>query len=568
MAPSHHARLPWPALLLAASLCLAPLAGVAHADALGDGAKALQEKRWAEAADAYAKALGNDRTRRAAALGLAEAAARGRLAERLGEAEDAATRLVKEKPDDVEARVALGHVFMAQAQGKEDAKAKEFTFRDAQLQFEKALAVAPEDVEAAAGLAQAVWLQGDFERVVEITDSAIERKPSGPAWYWQGQAYYELARARYASEPGSEATVSLFRKARGAYEASTRLDPASYDAWMQLGYASQYLGAEHVAGALEAYKKAAALDGESRYPLLGIGALYASRTAEYVPALEALARELPQNAVVWFFLGYTQFTAQRWEPAAKALDTYLGKSRRPDPQAWLWLGQSLSKAGKEGEAVKALEKGLAADPRSEFIAEELDQRLRATHARSAGDSPSEAKACADAYERLARMAPSNPYVLNNGAFILREAYVRHQGDAAWLPVLRSSAGLYERASAIIDEQPQDVLEGAPFAKRYAWAQITSDTGLMFQFYDATRDPAKAEAYYLRALRMSEDGYFDAWNNLHRMYLGQQAWDKAFDLARRAAEGLKLESGAPHATGRAMATAEAKRLLAEGKVKDE
>lgn len=568
MARPCNARLPWLALLLAAGLALAPGAGVAHADALGDGAKALAEKRWAEAADAYAKALGAERTRRAAALGLARAAARGRLEERLGEAEDAATRLVKEKPDDVEARVALGHVFMAQAQGKDDAKAKEFTFRDAQAQFEKALAVAPEDVEAAAGLAQAVWLQGDFERVVEITDGAIEKKPSGPAWYWQGQAYYELARARYASEPAAEATISLFRKARGAYEASVRLDPSSYDAWMQLGYASQYLGAEHVAGALEAYKKAAALDGESRYPLLGLGALYANRTDEYVPALEALARDLPQNAVVWFFLGYTHFSAQRWEPAAKALDTYLGKSKRPDPQAWLWLGQALAKAGKEPEAVKALEKGLAADPRSEFIAEELDQRLRAIHARAAGESVSDAKACAEAYERLARLAPENPYVLNNGAFILREAYVRHQGDAGWVPVLRASTALYERAAALIDALPQDVLEGAPFARRYAWAQVTSDTGLMFQFYDATRDPAKAEAYYLRALRMSEDGYFDAWNNLHRLYLGQQAWDKAYALAQRAAEGLKLESGAPHATGRAMATAELKRLVAEGKVKDE
>ncbi len=550
-------------LLLAAGFALR-----AEAGPLEDGQKALKERRFEDAAAAFEKALGSEKHGREAALGLARAAARVGLVERLDLAEVEVTKLVKAKEDDAEARVALGEIFLALAPTKDDDKVKEFVFRDAQIQFEKALAVTPDDECAVAGLAQTHWQMGTFDKTLEVVDAALERKPSARAYYWQGQAYYEQARAGYAAEPTSERTVALFRKAKGAYQASIKLDPSSFDTWMQLGYASQYLGADHTDDALTAYQKAMALDGESRYPLLGIEALLSRDQTVYVALLMRLADELSANAVVHYFLGFAHFAANRWEPAAASLTTYVGKARRPDPRAFLFLGQALTKLGREEEAVGVLEKGLALNPRDPVAADELEQRLRAKHTRAAAESLSNAKACLEDYERLAARTQENPYVLQNGAFILREAYVRHQGDAGWATIAKASARLYEQASKIIDDFTYDVVEAAPWGQRFGWAQITSDTGLMFQFYEPTHDLEKAEVYYLRALKLSNVGYFDAWNNLHKLYLGQKEYQKAHDLCARAAEGLALESGEPHTTGRAQARAEMSRLVAEGKAQAE
>ena len=304
--------------------------------------------------------------------------------------------------------MALGEVYLTQALGRTEEKAKEFTFRDAQSQFEKALTLVADDADAVAGLARTHWLMGNFDRCLEVVDAALEKKPSAQAYFWQGQAYYEQARARYGSEPQAEATVALFRKARGAYEASVKLDPAGYDAWMQLAYASQYLGGEHVAAALEAYKQAAALDGESRFPLLGIDAVLNRDQTAYVAFLEKLSSEQPTNAAVHYFLGFAHLNAQRWDAAVKSLTTYTTKSRRPEQPAFLMLGRAHTKAGAEKEAVQAFEKALELSPRDVKSAEELDARLRAQHVRASAESVSNAKACLADYERLTGLTPAEP----------------------------------------------------------------------------------------------------------------------------------------------------------------
>jgi tetratricopeptide (TPR) repeat protein len=538
-------------------------ASPALAGAVEDGQKLLGQKRHAEAADRFAEALAKDASDRGAALGLARAAAGGRLVDRLADAEVAVSRVIKQNAEDAEARAALGHVFLALAPTKDDPKAMEFVYRDAMDQFQKALATDPAQADAGAGLAQVHWQMGSFDQAIEAADALLAKKPDARALYWKGQAYYELARARYASGPTEEATLALFRKARGSYEAAVQLDKGSYDAWMQLAYASQYLG--DAASALEAYLKAAALDPESHYPLKGVRALTTGDDARYVAALEDLAKAVPGNVAVHLFLGYAHYGANRWEPAAACLATFVEKSSTPRA-GLVPLGRSLAKLGKEAEAVKAFEKALALEPRDFEAADELDRRLREKHAQAAAQSVSNAKAAADDYERLLALTKENPFVPNNGAFILREAYVRHQGESAWVPVLKSAVKLYEAAAQIVDDQPYEVVEQAAWGDRYGWAQITSDTGLMFQFYEPTFDAKKAETYYLRALKLTNDGYFDAWNNLHKLYLSQKEHQKAYDLAARAAEGLAQESGEPHGTGRAAARAEMNRLVNEGKAK--
>jgi tetratricopeptide (TPR) repeat protein len=272
---------------------------------------------------------------------------------------------------------------------------------------------------------------------------------------------------------------------------------------------------------------------------------------------------------VWFALGRAHLAANRFEPAAKALATYVDRSADPG-RAHYFLGLALQGVGKAKEAEAAFEKALQKLPEDVLAAYELDRRLQEKHKNEAGTSFKAAKQCEEDYERLSKLAPTNPSVLNNGAFILREAYGRHRNDAGWAAILKASQKMYEAAAKIIDDQTADVVDSASWGERWAWAQITSDTGLMFQstFYPEAADDPKAETYYLRALKLSEYGYLDAWNNLSKLYMAQKEYQKAYDLHARAAESLSTEDQKPHTVGREAAKKEMQKLIDEGKAKAE
>jgi tetratricopeptide (TPR) repeat protein len=546
-------------------LVLVAVAGRASAGPEDDAKKALAAKQYAQAAEVLAPVVEQGGGSREAALLFAQAVTKGRLVDHYALAEDALSKQVKQS-DDAQLRTALGEVFLAQAPTRDDPKQVEGLYRDAIFQFEKALGVTPGHADALIGKAQAHYYMGESDTALEVLESLPADKPSARAQYWRGKVFYDRAEQAYKADPKAEAAKALFRKAKAASEASAKIE-ASYDAWMQFAYASQYLGEPEVA--LEGYTKAMSADPESPYPLMGIRALKTGNDAAYVATLDKLAKDCPLNVAVHLYLGQAHLKANRWEPAAKALSTFVQRSSKP-AQGYALLGQALAGQGKEKEAVEAFEKALQLDASDVVSAVELNRRLTTKHAEAAQASLKAAKEAEDAFERLANLSSGPVDILNNGAFILREAYGRHKGDASWLPVLKASARLYEVAAKWIDDQPQDVVESAPWGTRYGWAQITSDTGLMFQpqFYAENADAAKAEAYYLRALKLSNHGYPDAWNNLRKLYHAQSEFQKVHDLDALAAEGLALEDGTPHTTGRKAAREEMAKLVAEGKAKGE
>lgn len=558
--------------LLAATLVLAAT-GRAFAGPLDDAKKAVAAKKYAQAAECLAPLVENDKegANKEAALLLAAAATKGRLADRLEMAEEGVRRLVKQSPDDAELRTLLGEVYVVLATTRSE-KSMEITFRDAREQFDKVLAAAPEHVGALVGMAQFHYYTGDFDAALADLDKVPAAKVTSAAHYWRGQVYYERARQAYAADPNAaraESTLALFRKAKGAYEAAAKADPGSYDAWMQYAYASQYVGdASAVDSALEGYTKAMGIDPENHNPLKGIAALRHGDDAAHVATLEKLAKQMPANVAVHFALGRAHLAANRFEPAAKSLATYIDRSGDPG-RAHYFLGLALLGLGKEKEAEAAFEKALQKLPDDAFAAYELDKRLQEKHKTEAATSIKAAKQCEDDYERLAKLAPANASVLNNGAFILREAYGRHRNDSGWAAILKASQRMYEAAAKIIDDQTADVVDSASWTERWGWAQITSDTGLMFQstFYPEAADDAKAEQYYLRALKLSENGYLDSWRNLSKLYTAQKEWQKLYDLHARAAEGLSTEDQKPHTVGRDEARKEMKKLIDEGKAKE-
>ena len=557
--PTARRLLLVPAALLVAVLLAAP----ALASPVSDARDAAKEKRWQDAADAWMQVLEKGPGNREAALGLAQAVVEGGLVEAQVPAEDALQAVLEKSKDDRDARLALGDLFIARARSKTDQQAMKFIFEDAKLQFQTLLEARPNDEDAAVGLARTHYWMAFFSDALQVLDDFLaQNKSKGPALYWKGQIYYLQALDAYrATGQIDDAAKQLFQQARGSYAAAATAAPDDFDAWMQLGYACQYVGALEDAQA--AYEKAMGLDKESHMPLKGIAALYHYRPDEYRPALEALVKKYDANNAVYFFLGFDQYSKQEFDAAIKSLGTYVKRTRTPGA-AWHYLGRALDGAGREDEAKDAYVKALKENPEDEASAGQLDAKLQQEYASSAGASLSNAKAAIAAYKKLFELAPNASSPRNNAAFILREAFARHVNDASWMPILDECIRLYVKASELIEQRIAGREETLDDQQLFNYAGVINDTGLMFQYYPAREDLEKAETYYIRALELTSDGYGDAFGNLIQVYRKQDRLQEAYELARDCAESLRNADGSPH-PARRLAQQEMQQLANSGKV---
>lgn len=549
--------------VFAALLFASVLASPAVASPTDDARTAAEEQRWQDAAGAWMQVLEKSPANREAALGLATAVIEGGLIDPQVPAEDALHAVLDKTKDDREAHLALGDLFIAVARSKADPQAMKFVFEDAKLQFKTLLDARPNDEDAAVGLARTHYWMAYFSDALQVLDDFLAKnKSKGPALFWKGQIYYLQALDAYrAAGQIDDAARKLFQQAMGSYEAAATAAPETLDAWMQLGYANQYLG--DLEAAQVAYEKALALDDENRMPLKGIAALYHYRPTEYLPALEALAEKYPGNHAVYFFLGRKLLSDEDFAGAVDRLGTYVKRSKAPGT-AWHYLGKALDGAGQEDEAEEAFVKALKANPRDEASAFQLDRRLQQQHKGSAGASLSNAKAAIQAYEKLFELAPTAHSPRNNAAFILREAFARHANDPSWKPILDECVRLYVESSKLIEEKidgREDTL-GDPLLWNYAG--VINDTGLMFQYYPSHEDLEKAEDYYIRALSLTGDGYADAFGNLFKIYEKQGRLQEAYELAHDCADSLRKADGSPH-PAQGLARQEMERLARSGKV---
>jgi tetratricopeptide (TPR) repeat protein len=524
--------------------------------AMEDAEKAVSEKRWADAVAAFREVLDENATHRAAAVGLARAAIEGGLVDVWREAEQVLLDLPEAEAARRDVRLALGDLYLALAAWSTDDQEKRFTYEDAKSHFEALLEANPDDEDAVVGLARTRYETADFDGALGALNAFLERAESqGPAQFWKGQVLYLLAQDAYRKSGAIEGeTRSLFTLARDAYQAAVAADPTSFLAALQLAYTAQYLGEREQAR--EAYVTAMDLDHQSDLPLRGIEALFSYDQAAYGQLLQELAREHPDNAPVYFYLGYHRLAHQVYEGAVQAFRTYIEKAADPGV-VWTYLGQAYAGSGDDRRAVEAWEKALEANPDDDAAAGAWDAHLRGKMGEAALGAPADAQRFARAYDALFQAAPNNPWVRNNVAFVLREAVDRRRGGqfgevpAAWRPVLTTCIEQYEAASQAVESRTQ-AQGNLPYATRHAYAGILNDTGLMFQYYPSTRDHQRAEDYYLRALGQTEDGYRDAFTNLERLYSAEARWQDLYDLAVACAESLKNEDGSPDQTARSLA----------------
>ncbi len=555
----------------AAGLLVLFLAAVpALAGPLEKAQAAAKEGDWKTAAEQYAKVLADAPEQRDAAIGIVEAAVKAGMPDLYPYAEDGLLALREKNARDWDVVAALGKISLALSASKSDTLAKKSYDAQAIDCFETVLSAQPTNETAAAGLAEVHFQAAQFQSAIDVVDTFLAKNPksSAKALFWKGQAYYFLAqdgfRAGGSKFPLSEQLQGHFRKAQGAFRGATAGDPKNFDGWMQFAYASAWLSDR--AGALEGYRNALALDEENSLPFRGIEQLLQAEPQALYAELKSIVDKHPKHPQALYYLAFNRHSAKEHRDAVALFERYVEVAQAP-AAGWYWLGKAAEALGDEVKASNAFVKALEGDPDHVFAAWELDLRIQRTNIMArARQSPSEAQKVIRQYDELLKLAPRNATIRNNLAFTLREAYGAHQGKKAWEPVLLASTKYYVEASDILGEWTQAKETTLTWAQRYAQAQIISDTGLMFQFYEQTRDFDKAMDYYDRALEYTEDGYRDAFNNYTQILATLERWDDLYELAKACSTAIKTEAGQADTMTRNRAKAIMQKLVSDGKVK--
>ena len=551
------------ALFLILSLTML-LVEPALAGAASDGDKAAREGDWVTATAHYLTAYEAKPDDRTLLLKLADGARRTRHRDALDAARDGLLTAVKKNEKDWDAWVALGGVTLERARTMQQGTTIAMEYDDAKDFFQRVINAKPEMEQAHTGLAQVHRAQARADEAMAVIESYLKQgtKTQADALYWQGQLFYDRAVADFRAKGAvSDPAKQLFRKAQGAFQASAVGDPDNYDTWIKLAYSSAYLGQPgDVQTAQEAYAKALPLNLHSDGPMRGLASLLAHEKAKLAAVTAKLLKDNPKHPMLHYHVGDKRYRASDFAGAVQAMKVYTQYGNNPAVGNY-YLGLCYQQMDKPNEAREAFLETLKGNPNHEGAAFQLDAPLREGGAQRASGSVKAAKKLIADYDVLLKIAPKNTLLLNNLAFTLREAHAPHKGDKSWHPILEACRDAYVKASEIIG--PFDVAaRNQPFTTRYGKAQIVSDTGLMFQFYPAIVDLEKAEEYYLQALEWSDDGYFDAWNNLCQIYNSQKRWQDLYDMAAIGAEKLVNQDGKPH-PGRSRAQQLMKKLEADG-----
>lgn len=543
------------AVTLAGLAALVAAAAPVRADALADGKRLAKERRWIPAAEAFATALQAAPTNRDAAVGLARAAAEGRLVDRYDLATSSLGGVLRATPDDREARLAYGYLFLARASVDHRYRA------DAQEQFQKLLRAKADDADASIGLARYFFFGGEYGRANETLDAVLAREPGhANAHFWKGTLAYDQAKEALTGGM-TPAVVEGFRAAATSFEAAAKADPSRADAWINLAYANQYLlGAEPAreAAAEAAYLKALDADPSDDAPLRGLSSLFSNKSDKYAAMVDRLAKERPKSAAVQFAFAVQAKAAGKLDEALAALKAYVAGARNP-ARGWFEMAELLrEKKGDFPAARKAYEETLRADPafsRAEVAVGWLLQPIQ-EKSRDMVRNPDDARALLKEFDALIALAPKSINARNDAAFFLREAYgasgQRHKD------LLDACVARYVAASELVGEFLPGY-ERIPYADRHGFAQVLNDTGLMFQYYPPVLDLRRAEKYYRMAMDWTEFGYWDVYGNMMKLLDAEKRLEDAAVFAENCAEGIKRQDGTPEDTFRKIAAADAERL---------
>ena len=322
-----------------------------------------------------------------------------------------------------------------------------------------------------------------------------------------------------------------------------------------------------IAPARQAYERLYAYDPEgATWALKGLASLFGNDPSGHERALRALATGTgASSGAAWGALAEHYLGTGKHEHALAAAHERM-KTFAAHASACVQLARVQEARGNRDEALAQLEQALHLAPGDSQAIATFDKIARSSLA-------SDPAACSAAYERLLAACPDNPYVRNNYAFALREMLTPiTTQDEEEVQRLRPDAGpkgralldkclaTYAAAVALIDPE----LDGLRDPQEdWDLAGIVNDYAVILQYFVEVRDPPRAEALYMRALRMTDDGYADTYTpNLRRLYrflLTDQTW-RWYQLATRAQHAILKRETDPQ-RGTTLVADDTKRKLA-------
>jgi len=557
-------------------LLIGLLAPMGFAGPVEKGEKALEAKRYEDAAEAFKEALAANPKDARAAIGLGKAVRLGEINAWLRDAGDALESIREGEPGNLPVLAELGEVYMTLATRAASGNEAKLAYGDAEAVFADGAKRGPKDEANNVGLARSRYMAGNSAGALEALDAYLAQKPEqvAKASVWKGEVMYLDAMDQWTAARGDAGAVDAarkrFKQAMGAYAASAAADGTDYDTAYKLGVSAHYAGDRTTA--IEAYKQAIALDGKAEGPVKFLNALLGSAVDReaYRKILTELSEKHPDAEYVLLYAAFDLYNAKEFAEADK-LFKRLTKAATNPAVAWFYRGQIAREGGDRSGALKAFAKALEANSTYEDAAASYDDLLRDGRGprQIIGSATQQsAKALIAEYEKLFKLAPKNVWARNNIAFILRDLFdakTGRRGGTPWDFVLKESTRFYQEATDVIGDWDERYRTSMTAKRRYDYAGVVSDTALMYQFYESTRDYDHAIMLYDRALEWSDYGYFDAWNNLRQIYTKLESWQELYDLAAMCADGLVNDNLQPREEARAQARAVMKQLVESGKV---
>jgi tetratricopeptide (TPR) repeat protein len=294
---------------------------LADASSCEQAPQSFQNRRWAEAAAAYAECEKADPGKTTADLYRAKALVN------LDNFDEAATALEKYRatnPQSDDAAYLLAYVRFRQDKPKESLQ----LFTEAARLHDPT----PDDLKV---VALDYVLLGDYEAAARYLEQSLARDPNNT------ESRYHLGRVRYQQ--------NRFDLAIAAFQEVLRRDPGNLKAQNNLGLSLE--AKNEVDAALEAYRKAVSIDERlpqhSEQPYLNLGALLAKsgHADDALPLLTRAAAIAPASAKVRYQLAKSYFDLNRFEDARREAEKAAGLDPAESSNHYL-LGRIYQRSGK------------------------------------------------------------------------------------------------------------------------------------------------------------------------------------------------------------------------------
>jgi cytochrome c peroxidase len=324
----------------------------------------------------------------------------------------------------------------------------------------------------------------------------------------------------------------------------------SDDSLLYRAYAWHQAG--DVASARSAYAFAATREAIAQKALQGLRNLLAKDLATFRRDLDGLRERRPDSPPILLFSAYEFLQEDHLDDAERDLLHRREVETQPSAATHYYLAQVAVKRGDRRTATDQYAIALALEPRFPKLITEYETYVRSRELRGFDD----VDALVADYRQLLEAGPDDPefqvLARNNLGFTLREVAASYSSRGAArihtfaegapqkaLDVLKLTVQVYEEAVALIPDDAASL----PFKKRWDYAAVLNDTGLMRHYFVETQDLARAEELYLRAFELTQGSYQDAYfYNLQFLYgfevAGRDA--KWLDLARVAKDAILKE----------------------------